>query len=90
MENTYLKPPLDALRVVSDCYVSNFSNLLLYDMMKNTKGPNVMRNAEVPVSDLETQLHEVMNNPLYFVQSAEGDKVRKNATQLSQQIAQKK
>ncbi|MDC1214261.1 hypothetical protein N8000_07320 [Rhodospirillales bacterium] len=63
---------------------------LLYDMMKNTKGPNVMRNAEVPVSDLETQLHEVMNNPLYFVQSAEGDKVRKNATQLSQQIAQKK
>ena len=63
---------------------------LLYDMMKNTRGPNVMRTAEVQVTDLETQLHEVMNNPLYFVQNAEGNKVRKNASDLSQQIAQKR
>ena len=63
---------------------------LLYDMMRNKRGVNVMQTAEVQVTDLETQLHEVMNNPLYFVQSAEGDKVRKNASQLSQQIVQKK
>ena len=62
---------------------------LLYEMMRNTKGPNVMRTAEVPVANLETQLSELMNNPLYFVQNAEGDKVRSQASKLSAQIAEK-
>ena len=63
---------------------------LLYSMIKNATGPTVMRNAETPVADLETQLHEIMNNALYFIQNAEGDKVRKRATDLSSQIAQKR
>jgi len=63
---------------------------LLYDMMKNTRGPNVMRSADVPVADLETQLSQLMNNPLYFVQNAEGDKVRKAASELSHKIAEKR
>jgi hypothetical protein len=62
---------------------------MIYSMIKNSTGPTVMRNADTPVADLETQLTELMNNPLYFTQNSEGDKVRKRATALSSQIAEK-
>lgn len=63
---------------------------LLYSMIKNSTGPTVMRNSETPITDLETQLSELMSNPLYFTQNSEGDKVRKRATALSNQIAEKR
>jgi hypothetical protein len=63
---------------------------MLYNMIKNTQGPRVLRTDEMPVGDMETQLTELINNPLYYVQNAEGDKVRKKATELSNRIASKK
>jgi len=63
---------------------------LLWQMIKNTQGPSVMRTDEMPVADLETQLSETINNPLYYIQNAEGDKVRKKAAELSQRISKRR
>ena len=64
---------------------------MMYELMKNTQGPTVMRETVQPVEDLQARLQEVVANPSYHnAMSVDHKKLQQRAAELSSKIASQK